>query len=242
MDWYYSQNNERRGPVSDTELASLNQAGTITADTLVWREGWSDWRRYADANRSSEATAEGTAACVECGKAFSTSEMVQYEGSWVCANCKPVFFQKIKEGVPVTGSMHYAGFWIRFVAVFIDGIILNIINIPVRLMIGFGNTRDPNLQFRMILLVTGISMAIGAAYDIFFVGKFGATPGKMALRLKVVRPNGDKITYGRACGRYFGKLLSSFTLLIGYIMAAFDDEKRALHDRVCDTRVIRLNA
>jgi uncharacterized RDD family membrane protein YckC len=64
----------------------------------------------------------------------------------------------------------------------------------------------------------------------------------MALRLRIVRANGDKVTYGRACGRYFGKLLSSVTFLIGYIMAAFDEEKRGLHDRICDTRVIRLNA
>jgi uncharacterized RDD family membrane protein YckC len=241
MDWYYSQNNEQLGPVSDAELAALNQAGTISAETLVWREGWSSWRRFADASRPSDVVADGNAACVECGKTFPTSEMIQYEGSWVCANCKPTFFQKIKEGVPVTGEFHYGGFWIRFVAVFIDGIILNVLNIPIRLMIGFAST-DPSVQMRIVLLSAGISMAIGATYDIFFVGKFGATPGKMALRLRVVRPNGERVTYGRACGRYFGKLLSSFTLGIGYIMAAFDEQKRSLHDRVCDTRVIRLNA
>ena len=241
MNWYYSQNNERRGPLSDAELAALNQAGTITAETLVWREGWSNWRRFADANRPSDVATEGNAACVECGKTFPTSEMIQYEGSWVCANCKPVFFQKIKEGVPVAGEFRYAGFWIRFVAVFIDVIVLNILNIPVRLSIGFAST-DPNMQLRIVLLSAGISMLMGAAYDIFFVGKFGASPGKMALRLRIVRANGEKVTYGRACGRYFGKLLSSFTLGIGYIMAAFDEEKRSLHDRVCDTRVIRLNA
>jgi uncharacterized RDD family membrane protein YckC len=241
MEWYYSQNSEQRGPVSDAELAGLNQAGTITTETLIWREGWSNWRKFSDANRPSEVAAPGTAACAECGKAFPTSEMIQYESSWVCANCKPIFFQKIKEGVPLAGDLHYAGFWIRLVAVFIDAIILNILNIPLRLMIGFGSA-DPNVQLRIVLLSAGISMIIGAAYDIFFVGKFGATPGKMALRLRIIRTNGDKVSYGRACGRYFGKVLSSFTLCIGYLMAAFDEQKRSLHDRICDTRVIRLNA
>jgi uncharacterized RDD family membrane protein YckC len=61
----------------------------------------------------------------------------------------------------------------------------------------------------------------------------------MACGLKVVTPEGDKITYLRAFGRYFAKIVSSLTLLIGFIMAAFDDEKRALHDRICDTRVVR---
>ncbi len=242
MEWFYEASGERRGPLSDTELSELNRTGQITSSTLVWHEGWTDWRKFGDANLSAAAaTAEGTAACVECGKTFPTSEMIQYEGSWVCGACKPLFFQKIKEGVPIAGDLHYAGFWIRFAAVFIDAIILNILNIPLRLMLGQPGS-DPSVQMRIVFLSVGISMLISAAYDIFFVGKFGATPGKMALRLRVVRPNGEKLTYGRACGRYFGKLLSSLTLLIGYIMAAFDEQKRALHDRICDTRVIRLNA
>jgi uncharacterized RDD family membrane protein YckC len=83
---------------------------------------------------------------------------------------------------------------------------------------------------------------IGGAYTIFFVGKFGATPGKMALRLRVVLSNGGKVGWGRATGRYFAELLSSLTLGIGYLIAAFDDQKRTLHDHICDTRVIRLNA
>jgi uncharacterized RDD family membrane protein YckC len=55
----------------------------------------------------------------------------------------------------------------------------------------------------------------------------------------VVRSNGERITTGRAAGRYFAYLLSAFTLAIGFIIAAFDPEKRAMHDRICDTRVIR---
>ena len=54
-----------------------------------------------------------------------------------------------------------------------------------------------------------------------------------------MRPNGGPIGLGRAFGRYFAKILSGLILMIGYIMAAFDSEKRALHDMICDTRVIR---
>ena len=66
----------------------------------------------------------------------------------------------------------------------------------------------------------------------------GGTPGKMACGLKIIRSDGSALSYGRAIGRYFATMLSSFTLGIGYLMVAFDDEKRALHDRVADTRVI----
>jgi uncharacterized RDD family membrane protein YckC len=61
----------------------------------------------------------------------------------------------------------------------------------------------------------------------------------MALDLKVVRPDGGPISLGRAVGRYFAKIVSGIILMIGYIMAGFDSEKRALHDMMCDTRVIK---
>ena len=70
------------------------------------------------------------------------------------------------------------------------------------------------------------------------IGKYGATVGKMAMKIRVVTAEGQKVSYLRALGRYFAKLLSGMILMIGYLMAAFDDEKRALHDRICNTRVI----
>ena len=84
-----------------------------------------------------------------------------------------------------------------------------------------------------------VGIALSACYEAFFISRMGATPGKMVFGLKVVRPNGAPLTLGRAFGRYFGKLLSSMTLTIGYIIAAFDSQKRALHDMIADTRVIK---
>jgi uncharacterized RDD family membrane protein YckC len=60
----------------------------------------------------------------------------------------------------------------------------------------------------------------------------------MALGLKVVRSNGAPLGWGVSIGRYFMYIVSGIILGIGYIMAGFDDEKRTLHDRACDTRVI----
>jgi uncharacterized RDD family membrane protein YckC len=82
-------------------------------------------------------------------------------------------------------------------------------------------------------------MAIAATYEAVFVNKLGATPGKMVLGLRVVRPDGGPISLGRAFGRYFAKILSTIILFIGYIMVAFDREKRGLHDILVDTRVIK---
>jgi uncharacterized RDD family membrane protein YckC len=95
----------------------------------------------------------------------------------------------------------------------------------------------PFIMVQGILIL--IQFAINISYEVGFLGRFGATPGKMACKLKVVTSSGAPISYGRALGRYFASLLSGLILFIGYIMAAFYDEKRALHDRICDTRVIK---
>jgi uncharacterized RDD family membrane protein YckC len=81
-------------------------------------------------------------------------------------------------------------------------------------------------------------MCIGITYETVLIGKYGATLGKMACKIKVVTAEGGRVSYLLAFGRYFAKILSAMILMIGYLMAAFDDEKRALHDRICNTRVI----
>jgi len=65
-----------------------------------------------------------------------------------------------------------------------------------------------------------------------------ATPGKMALGLRVTKAYGERIGFGQATGRFFGKILSSQICSIGFLMAAFTERKQALHDQLADTYVI----
>jgi uncharacterized RDD family membrane protein YckC len=155
--------------------------------------------------------------------------------------CKPRYFQRLQEGGAAPGVFQYAGFWVRFGAKMIDGIIVGVANMVLGFMAGIMMATDPTPERIMALqlVLNVISLAINISYITFFLGRFGATPGKMALGLKVVRPDGSPLTYGRACGRGFAEILSGIILLIGYIMAAFDDEKRTLHDRIADTRVVK---
>jgi len=98
---------------------------------------------------------------------------------------------------------------------------------------------DSALSIIMTVTLQLLQLAITATYTTWLVGKYGATLGKMACQLKVITADGGRVSYPRALGRYFAEILSSIILLIGYIMAAFDDEKRTLHDRICNTRVIK---
>ena len=178
--------------------------------------------------------------CQQCGQIFAQNDMIQYQSSWVCAGCKPVFMQKLKEGVSVAGDMEYAGFWIRFGAKFVDNLILGVINgIMQAAIVAVIAPSNPIAAFGILFI---LQMGLFIGYHTYFIGKHGAPPGKMACGLKVVTPEGEPVTYGRACGRYFAELLSSLTLTIGYIMAAFDEEKRSLHDRLCNTRVIKVRS
>ena len=217
------------------------RSGKITGDTKVWRDGLADWMRYGDilaAGTPVSGALAGSHRCAECGKVFPDTEMIAFENAWVCAACKPVFVQKLKEGIAPAGHFQYAGFWIRAAAKIIDGIILGAVNIAIRLafqisLIGVGP------RGRIFGPAYFVNLAIGIAFEVYFNGAFGATPGKMALKLKIVRANGDPITYMRALGRYFAAVLSGVFFGIGYMMAGWDSEKKALHDIICDTRVIK---
>jgi uncharacterized RDD family membrane protein YckC len=251
MDWYYANGQEQVGPVDDVALEALARSGAVTPETLVWRAGMGDWRPYgevaAEPGLASPppprgAIGEGTAICAECGMLFSVEDMVQYSGTWVCAVCKPVFFQRLREGGAIPGQLAYAGFWIRLGAYIIDSIILSLASGAVRLASGMGFTFESTtspMWFLSMSVMSLVGLVISMGYETWFVGRFGATPGKMACGLKVVRPDGGAVTYGRAFGRFWGKFLSGVILYIGFIMIGFDEEKRGLHDRLCDTRVVR---
>lgn len=250
MSWYYAKEQESVGPIQESDLKALFAENKINGETLVWKEGQPEWISYssafaASATAPTAATAVAPAAaqtCVACGKSVSSDEAVQISGNWVCAACKPSYVQKIKEGVEVSGAFRYAGFWIRVGAKIIDGLILYAVQLPLQIVSTMFVQPKSEKEVLTALVPMAIffivSMAIHIAYYVFFVGKYGATPGKMVCKIKIVRADGSAVSYGRATGRLFAEFLSAIILYIGYFMVAFDDEKRALHDRICDTRVI----
>jgi len=248
MAWYYVLNGASQGPVTETEIQGLHQQNIVMLDTPVWTEGMAEWIPFQKSallpGRSVEGQPASTHTCAECGKLFPEDEMLQYEHSWVCAACKPVFFQRVKEGVAPRGSLIFATVGKRFVAVFIDGIIIMlVIMVPIIVLSAMiaaakqGDNASGAMVWVMPIMLL-LEYGLPAAFEIFFIGKYGATPGKMLMKIKVVAPDGDRIGYGRATGRYFAKMLSGLILYIGFLMAFWDDEKRALHDRICKTRVI----
>jgi uncharacterized RDD family membrane protein YckC len=261
MQWYYAIDGQRQGPVSQEEFERLARDGAIKADTLVWYQGLANWLPYATAIQgaavsgsapaSASPAGDGTEVCAVSGKRYPKREMIQYEGKWISAEHRDEFFQRLREGVAQPKEFRYGGFWLRFCAKFVDGLALAaigvLINMTVALLIigspnyfGAGlRAAGPGKMMLFQAVTVPINLMLALAYSWFFISRYDATPGKLALGLKLIRPDGSRLSTGRIVGRFFSEYISLMTLYIGYIMAGFDQEKRALHDRICDTRVIK---
>ena len=135
-------------------------------------------------------------------------------------------------------TTEYGGFWNRFVAFFIDGIIISMAadNLGVVLE-GFyraaGGTSEAAGDLGSFL---GLILS-WLYYAIMESSAKQATLGKIAMGLVVTDKRGNRLTFGRATARYFARWLSGIILMIGYIIAAFAGKKEALHDMIAGTIV-----
>lgn len=134
-----------------------------------------------------------------------------------------------------------AGFWVRLVAVLIDSLLVTVVQGICGFFLGLAGQGLAEQEMVLVGVSFMFGSAVSVAYYVFFTGYCGQTPGKMALRLKVIRTDGSDLSYGRAFLREaVGKFISALILFIGYLMAAFDGQKQGLHDRMADTYVIKL--
>jgi uncharacterized RDD family membrane protein YckC len=254
MTWYYADAGRQVGPIEESALDDLVRAGVVRDDTLVWRDGMPNWQPHGLARGVRPAVpmpavpiAAGSGFCAECGRPFPLNQLVAIGNASVCAQCKPVYLQRIREGGQAIGAHRYAGFWIRFVAYFIDAVILTIVfsvfSVPVGLLLGGSAAfADPTrMSGFMVLIFAGyllVTAGLTFVYQSYFVSKRGGTPGKLILGLRVVHPDGSLLTIGQAFGRSLAYLVSAMIMYIGFFMIGFDEQKRGLHDRILDSRVV----
>jgi uncharacterized RDD family membrane protein YckC len=227
--WYYEDNGQQRGPVSLEKLQERVTSNQLTRDQRVWREGLADWVE--------SQTIEGL---------FPAAPVLADPGN------VPLSYQtpQIQYYNPAGAVVVYAGFWWRFLAYMIDYLILLVPNLIVRtalFSVAHVNVlpvarRSP---FFMLQLTSAAGLAEQAVYWLYYAlmesSQTQATIGKMICGLQVIDERGARIGFGRATGRYFGKILSGMILAIGYIMAGFTQRKQALHDIMAGTLVIRKN-
>ena len=158
-------------------------------------------------------------------------------------------------------QVKYAGFWLRFAAYIIDQFVIGIAGLILAVpfiigIVAFGinlsimNSTDDFFNHSGWMMVGGIIGLIVLVallsvvmkwlyYALMESSKYGGTLGKMAVSIKVVDLEGNRISFGRATKRYFSRIITNMTLLIGYILAGVTQKKQALHDMIASCLVIR---
>ena len=184
--------------------------------------------------------------CSQCGQAAEIDGLLAFGRARVCAACKPLFVGRLIEGGGFD-EYRYAGFWPRLAAKIIDGLITASVDYAVGFAGMFAiagsiraNPGDALQGLWGLGFFYGFQFVFGVAYDVVFLWKLGATPGKLALGMRVITPGSKdvKLSLGKAFGRHFAQYVTGFTIFVGYLMALFDSERQTLHDRICNTRVI----
>jgi uncharacterized RDD family membrane protein YckC len=208
------------------------------------------------------ATVPASAAfCTSCGQPTASSPtppppVVPAAPVYAAPAASPVYAAQAQ--VYVAPAPPYAGFWLRFVAYLIDGaiggVIFGIIFLILILAVGglatLGNIGD-ELNSGDTAALVPIFMAYGVVIVVAIVGGWlyyalmessakQGTLGKIAMGLSVTDMNGQRVSFGRASGRFFSKIITGLIPFgIGYIMAGFTEKKQALHDMIASCLVFK---
>ncbi len=201
--------------------------------------------------------AEGVAFCSSCGQPVAGYSVAPAGAA--PAGPAPAYIPPAQTGWQAPAArapVAYAGFWLRLVAFIIDAIVLGVVgailtfplvgSMDLRSFLMGHMGRQPMSPdelipfFGMIFKVALIRVTLNwLYYALLESSAWQATLGKKALGLEVTDMAGNRIGFGRASGRFFGKIISALILWIGFIMAGFTEKKQALHDIMAGTLVIR---
>jgi uncharacterized RDD family membrane protein YckC len=207
--------------------------------------------------------ADGAAFCSNCGQAFAVAAAVARAPMMSSPVAAPiaggVAAVPANAGYAAVPRVEYAGFWVRFLAFLIDNAVMGIgfvlILIPLIFLTGLGGfigeihpNEDMNdvgifMLFGLLFLAATVSLLLTWLYHALMESsEWQATLGKKVLGLVVTDMAGRRVSFGRATGRHFAKIITNMVpAFIGYIMAGFTERKQALHDMIAGCLVLRRN-
>jgi uncharacterized RDD family membrane protein YckC len=237
--------NVPHGPFTRAEVAERLAQGEIALDSLAFVEGLTQWTPLRDVLARVDAAAPAPqpplppVATMPIGTGYATSGPIH-----------PTAAMPIGTGYSYAATMQppthlvYAGFWLRFVAIFIDAIILSpLIFIYLGLDFAVMAANDQGTKIALGIALVLLWLVIFIGQWLYFAlqesSRAQATLGKRLMGIQVTDRQGNRVGFGRATGRYFGKIISNFTLFIGFMMAGWTQRKQALHDMLADTLVVR---
>jgi uncharacterized RDD family membrane protein YckC len=243
--------NVPQGPFSRAEVAERLNRGEFTLDSLAFVEGLSAWTPLRQVLARIDAAPPPSpvqyasppsqqVAHVPAGSAFAYArapELIAPAYSYAATMAPP-------------GHLAYAGFWLRFVAYLVDSFVLGaalfgvafLVGLAIALTGGGGNSLDQvspvaaalyGFLYLLMVVMCWLYFALQES------SRAQATIGKRVLGIYVTDRQGQRIGFGRATGRFFGKIISGMIFYVGFMMAGWTERKQALHDMIADTLVAR---
>lgn len=190
--------------------------------------------------------------CERCRQSFCPDCVVELKGQFYCADCKGEAVKDMQSGVGTDG-LELAGLGARFAAAFIDGLLMLIPGLLLMAVLGVGvlgmgaaGAGALGVGVATIIYLV-VVLGISVAYEGLMLSSRGQTLGKMAIKIKVVTPEGHDISTGQAWGRAGVRLLFNIVGNIPFmqwaylvdILFIFGAERTCLHDKVAKTRVVK---
>src|SRR5215469_1829504 len=173
---------------------------------------------------SPDVAAQPQAFCSQCGRQFPTDNLIRFGATYVCADCKTPYLQRVREGSVAAQGMRYASFGLRFVALLIDAVVYIIVSLLINAVFAVSAVAVPppgatpgeiiSQAFgRLFGIAFFVNLAISVLYYVLMLTYYGATLGKMAVGIKIVGAEGGPISFGIAIARWLCvSFLEPFTL------------------------------
>jgi len=230
MEVWIGRDGERHGPYTEADVREWLRSGKLSPEDLGWYQGMTEWKPLS-------------ALFPEAPPALDRV----YSPPKAPLQTAPDRERSLED---------HAGFWKRVLAYLIDCVVLWIPNTIIARLMGASAAQALLLQNAQGADPQAAMAAYGAFYSammpalliqlvitwLYFAvcesSAWQATLGKLALGIRVVDLDGNRISFLRATGRHFAKILSSLILLIGYVMVAFTQRKQGLHDMIASTLVL----
>lgn len=235
VTWYFVDLlGQRKGPVTPQQLRDAVAEGQIRPASLLWREGLAQWQPFSAMEHELRPSSDAAPplppitppAYVETNP-FATTPS-GFVADWGYASH--------------AGTVVYGGFSRRLLAFMLDSLILWVISIIVGaiigLVIGLTGNASPKQGLIILLVYPALFLVSLLYYSLQESSAHQATFGKRALGIKVTNLDGKPIGWGRAIGRWFGRILSGLIFCIGYLFTPFTSRKQALHDMLASTLVV----
>ena len=245
-DLFVVLDNAPRGPMPRVFLDERVEHGLWASSLMVAEVGTSTWMPYRQFD--AEAVAATTSPAPE-PVAEDMFDALANEQRTAPLELLPLTDSYSGEGfsapLPAGAAIH-AGFWRRCAALIIDFLVIGVVLAGVQMVIGVGAISSFASGHLDVGAIVGSLFLMGALalvgqwlyFALFESAAAQATPGKMAMGIKAVDLTGHRIGFGRASGRYFGKIISGMILDIGYMLAGWTERKQALHDMMAGTLIV----